>query len=577
MKSRLAALTACIMILGGACTSSDDATVATSRPSTTVTTTSSAVATTATSSTSATTSTSQPPWTPPSHPIQVENGRFVDTRTGSVFVVRGTNYLTRVRVGGGYQDRTFSPEVFDRAAVGRDFATLADRGYNTVRIFLDSCSGGPSCIARVDGEGLNGAYLDVIAEVIELARSHGLFLILTSNDLPDDGGYARRSSQDDAGLFPGYRNTLVMTESGEAAAVDYWDDLLGGLVERRAAFDAVLGWSILNEQWMFTDQYPLAPGSGVVTTKTGTYDTSDPDQARAMVADGVRSFVAAISAVIESHDPDGMVTMGFFAPQFPHPTAIGGDWYVDTASLVDDSALDFFDFHAYPGEDISLAEMAENFGLPADKPVVMGEVGAFIERYPDIDRAARVVQRWIAESCDLGWRGWLYWEMLPADLSVGDATWALTAEDGLLLDALAPGNQPDPCVPTLPEPNLAFGKAASASRSLADEPPTAAVDGDPVTQWGAGTDAPQWIEIDLGESLEIGSLNLIVAQFPAGPTVHRVSVDGATVATLEGRTAGGDTIRVVLDEPVRGQVVRITTVSSPSWVAWSEIEILAPG
>ena len=521
------------------------------------------------------TTTTLPPWEPPPHPIQIHNSAFVDGRTGDEFVVRGANYLTRILVGTGYEDRTFSPAVFDRDRVATDFEALTDRGYNTVRIFMDSCSQGPACIGSDTGDGLNGAYLDVMVELMRLAKDSGLFLLLTSNDLPDDGGYWEISSIDDAGVFPGYRNSHYMTASGEEAARTYWSDLMGGLASRRAPFDVVLGWSILNEQWMFKDQYPLVEGSGVVTTKTGSYDSADTAQRHAMVIDGIRSYVDTVAEVIRGHDPHGLVTMGFFAPQFPNPTSIGGDWYVDTSSLVESSTLDFFDFHAYAGEDVSLAEMAENFGLPSDKPVVMGEVGAFIDRYSDVERAGVAIQNWYAASCALGFDGWLYWEMLPADLSIGDATWALTAQDNYLLDALAPVNQPDPCTPTLVSPNLALGKDVSASRSLEEEPASNAVDGDPTSQWGSGADSAQWIEVDLGEPTEIGGFNLLVAQWPEGRTTHVITVDGEQVANIDGDTAGGDTLSVILEAPVIGQLVRVTTVRSPSWVAWSEIEVLA--
>jgi hypothetical protein len=569
---RLSTLVLCLAAIGlAACTPSSGDT-STSLPASSTT---ALLSTTTTKEVTAQSSTLAP-WAPPDHPIQIIDDQFVDTRTGEVFVLRGTNYLTRVPVGVGYQDRTFSPLVFDREAVAADFDSLADRGYNTVRIFLDSCSSGAGCIGNLNIGGLSGAYLDVIVEVMDLARIHGLFLVLTSGDLPDDGGYWEISSEDDAGLYPGYRNSHYMTESGEAAAQLYWSDLLGGLADRRAPFETVLGWSILNEQWMFKDQYPLAEGSGVVTTKTGTYNTDDPIAKRDMVADGVRSYIAAVADVIRGFDPHGLVTMGFFAPQFPNPTGIGGSWYVDTASLVQDSALDFFDFHAYPGEDITLTQIAENFGLPADKPVIMGEYGAFVDRYPDSNGAAVAVQGWTAESCNLGWHGWLYWEMLPADVSVGDATWSLIAEDGLLLDGLSPAHQPDPCTATLVDPNIALGSATVASRSLTEEPPENAVDGNPSSQWGSGADATQWIEIDLGAPKEIGGLRLLVAQFPEGPTVHVVTVDGVEISRLDSTTAGGDLVAFTLHTPVVGQVVRVTTTQSPSWVAWSEIEVLAP-
>jgi hypothetical protein len=544
----------------------------TAGPGLDTTTTSQPTGTTPTTSTTTTA-----PWTPPEHPIQIAGTGFVDVRTGEGFIPRGANYLTRVQVGGGYQDRTLSPAVFDREATADDFADLAVRGYNTVRVFLDSCNSGPDCIGNINGTGLNPEFLDTIVEFMELAAENEIFVLFTSNDLPGDGGYWAISDRDNEdGVFPGYRNSHYLTASGEEAAVTYWNDLLGGLVERRAPFEVVLAWSILNEQWMFTEQPPLSLASGEIETKTGTYDMSSADAKRQMVIDATRSYFAAVAEVIREHDPNGLVTSGFFAPQFPNPTGIGGTWHVDTAPLVEDSALDFFDFHAYPGEDITLSQIGENFGLPADKPVIMGEYGAFIDRYPDIDNAALNVQEWVSQSCEVGFDGWLYWEYNPASLSVGDATWALTAEEGFLLQTLAPLNQHDACTPTLENPNLAAGSTASASQSLPEEPPDAAVDGDPTTQWGSGSDPTQWIEIDLGEPVEIGRILLTVAQFPVGLTRHLIDIDGVRVWAFENDTADNDILELILDTPITGQVIRVTTIFGPSWVAWKEIEVLAP-
>lgn len=534
-------------------------------------TTTSPVAPTTSSSTASTT---EPPQVV-DHPIQIDGTEFVDTRTGEVFIPRGANYLTRVLVGNGYQDRTLSPAVFDPVRTGSDLDELASRGYNTIRVFLDTCSGGPDCIGNNDGEGLNPEFLDSIVGFMTLAKEKGIFILFTSNDLPDDGGYWAISDRDNAGIFPGYRNSHYLTASGEEAAVTYWTDLLTGLVERNAPFDIVLAWSVLNEQWMFSEQPPLSLDSGEVTTKTGTYDMGDPDSKRQMVIDGTRSYLAAVADVIRRLDPTALVTSGFFAPQFPNPTRIGGSWYVDTAPLVEDSTLDFFDFHAYPGEDIPLAQIAENFGLPADKPVIMGEYGAFIDRYADIDNAALNLQNWMAASCTLGFGGWLHWEFAPPNPSVGDATWALTAIGNYLLEQLAPVNQPDPCTPTLTDPNLARLGAATASQSLPDQLPAAAIDGDPTTQWGAGAEPTQWIEIDLGEAREIGRIQLIVAQFPQGLTRHLIDVDGVRVWAFENDTAEGQVLEFLPPSPIVGQVIRVTTITSPSWVAWKEILILS--
>jgi len=512
------------------------------------------------------------------HPLRIEGDDFVSRTSGASVIIRGTNYFNIVPTPQGLQDRFFSPAVYDHDEIAADFNRLHDAGYNTVRLFLDSCNGGRDCIGNPDGTGLNGAYLDVITQVMNLAADSGMMLLLTSNDLPEQGGYWDISDRDNAGVFPGYRNSHYLTPSGTEAAVAYWTDLLDGLAGRAARFDTVLGWSILNEEWMFTDQYPLNLDDGVVTTKTGGYDMSDPAQKRQMVTDNVRTYIDAVAAVIKQHDPDGLVTMGFFAPQFPNPTTIGGDWYVDTAPLVADSALDFFDFHAYLGSDITVAQLAENFGVTDAKPVVMGEVGAFISQYPDSTDIARQLQQFIADSCDAGFDGWLQWGYLRAPAAIGDATWALTDNDGALLHDLSPASWPDPCTPNIANPNLAAGAAVTASQSLPEEPAANAVDGTPA-QWGSGGDAPQWIEIDLGAPTPVSEVRLTVAQWPEGTTVHRIRwasddhIFAAEPVTLEGETRDGDVIGNRWDQPVPVQYLRIETVSSPSWVAWREIEV----
>jgi hypothetical protein len=496
-----------------------------------------------------------------------------------VFVPRGANLFGIVRYGTGFQDRLLSPALFDRVAVAADFAALAGKGYNTVRIFLDSCSGGPDCIGKVEGSGLNPAALDVITDVMALAKKAGIFILLTSNDLPDQGGYWERSGAEDSATFPGYRNSEYLTRSGHDAARAYWEDLMNGLVERHAAFDAVLAWSILNEEWMFADQPPLSLRSGTVATAAGAYDVADPNQRRAMVIDNLRAFIATVAGVIRAHDPTGLVTMGFFVPQFPNPTTIGGSWYVDTAPLVVDSALDLLDFHAYPGMDIGFPEIAQNFGISDAKPVIMGEVGAFIDRFGSAEEAGLAVQRWIAASCAAGFDGWLYWGYQRAPEAIGDATWGLLDADGYLMDALAPASQPDPCTPTLLDPNLAADARVTASRTQPGQPASNAVDGGPAT-WVAGEGPPQWIQVRLKAPATVTAIELTVAQSPDGRTVHRVEAvlaDGSrvTIHRFSGNTAEGDVLRATFDPPIHDVVaIRVTTLVSPSWVAWHEIRVL---
>lgn len=515
---------------------------------------------------------------PPAHIIAVRQvdgvGQFYNRVTGEAFVVRGVNYVF-VPQGDTYNSLTLKVGVYDPARTRQDFSDLAAKGYNTVRVFLDHCSAGAGCIGDADNDGLNPAFLDNITDMLVAAEETGIFILFTSNDLPDQGGYAEQANEQSGPVFAGYRNAYYLTPGAITATRRYWRDLLMDLSARSAPTDRVLAWQLLNEQWMFLDQPPLSLSSGLVETLTGTYNMSDPAQKHEMVSEGLIHYIAEIKAEILDHDPSALVTMGFFAP------IVAPDWYVETASLLVGSDLDFFDFHAYPGFQ-SLAELVRAFGMEGyeAKPIVLGEYGAFRNIYPDLMPAARSITAWQAESCEYGFDGWIYWAYYPAADSIDDRTWGLVDESGTLLDMLAPSEHPDPCEQvSVSSKNLAYQKPVTASAALSEETPDYAVDENAESQWGAGRDAPQWIEIDLEQPIDISEIRLLVAQWPEGATLHRIRGRSAIgsfmeLHTFNQLTAGGDWLIFAPEIPVEAiQVIRIDTLSSPSWVAWSEIQV----
>src|SRR6266540_4973776 len=306
-------------------------------------------------------------------------GEFHNQQTNEKFIPRGVNYVF-VPLGNGQTIFLLRVGTYDPRRTRDDFGRLANLGYNTVRVFLDQCNKGDGCIGDSDNSGLNPAYLDNIADMMAAAKETGIYFLFTSNDLPDQGGYAEEANFGSGGNFAGYRNSYYLRPQAISATRRYWRDLLTGLVERRAAFDAVLGWQLLYEQWMFRDQPPLSLTSGIVEMTTGSYDMGIPNQKTQMVSDGIVYYIAQMKEEILKHDPTALVTMGFFAPEIAAP-----DWYVETASLLEKSDLDFFDFHAYPGGP-SLQSHAEHFGMLGydAEPILMGEYGAFRHIYPEI-------------------------------------------------------------------------------------------------------------------------------------------------------------------------------------------------
>jgi hypothetical protein len=514
------------------------------------------------------------------HRIEVREvngvGEFYDSQSNTTVTLRGANYVF-VPAGNSLTTHLLEVGTYDPQRTRADFGRLSGLGYNTVRVFLDQCNKGNGCIGDGDNSGLNPAYLDNIADMMAAARETGIYILFTSNDLPDQGGYVEEANSGSGGTFAGYRNSYYLRPQAISATRRYWGDLLTGLVARHVAFDAVLAWELLNEQWMFWDQPPLSLTSGLVETTTGSYDMSDPHQKTQMVSDGIVYYIAQMKEEILSHDPTALVTMGFFAPEIAAP-----DWYVETESLLGEADLDFFDFHGYPGGP-SLKEHAEHFGMIGydAKPIILGEYGAFRHIYADIDSAARVLTQWTAESCKYGFDGWLYWTYYPADASVADRTWGLVDEDSYLLNLFAPTNQPDLCKAVeIPNDNLAYNKPVIASRSQAEQPPAFAVDDNADSQWIAGDGPVQWIQVDLQGSYRIIEIRLLVAQYPAGKTTHRVQVRVSgndsyqTVQEFNGFTSDNDWLVFKPDPPLESvSQIRIQTIASPSWVAWREIQV----
>jgi len=128
--------------------------------------------------------------------------------------------------------------------------------------------------------------------------------------------------------------------------------------------------------------------------------------------------------------------------------------------------------------------------------------------------------------------------------------------------------------------NLAFGKPVTVSGDLPAEMAEFAVDENDGSQWGSGALPPQWIEIDLQGVFRVSEVRLMVAQWPAGETLHRVLVrqhgsqDFLQVHEFNQFTQDGDWLVFRPEKPIeKVEAIRIRTVSSPSGVAWKEIQV----
>jgi hypothetical protein len=288
-------------------------------------------------------------------------------------------------------------------------------------------------------------------------------------------------------------------------------------------------------------------------------------------------------AAILEIDPTALVTVGFFQPKGPNTSRVGDDREIETRAVIAESTADFIDLHGYPGGELNLRQIVDNFKLPEhpSKPLLLGEFGAERNAYATVDDAVRALVEWQVESCDHGFTGWLVWTW---DSVEQPEFWNAVDGDRAIADALSPVRRPDPCsVGDLDLAlDLARGATARASSELPGRGAALAIDGLFDTLWNADSGPPQWIEIDLGSQRTVEQIRLLVAQDPGGRSQHVVSVSGEggdwrRIAVLDSETADGDSLLIEPDRPLDGvRHVRVETTALAGGLApaWREIALL---
>lgn len=507
-----------------------------------------------------------------------DGAEFFDRTTGQRWTPRGFNYWTWTREGGNLMDRTFRAGPNGLGVATAELADISALGYNAVRTWLNACWGvARDCIGDPGG-GLREEYLANMATYLWAARDNGVRVMFTIDELPDDGGYHAAALG-----FKGFN--LDLTPGGVSNAQRFWTDFVSGLVEAGAPLDAIWAYELRNEQFFEADQPPFGALDSATTADGHTYDLTDPAQVHAMRDSGLRHYVDAIVAAIKAVDPTALVTMGFF-PSAEGPVAVPPD-----ARLVDprplfESTVDFLDFHAYPGVGLNWDEAWANSLMSGftDKPVVLGEFGSFRSAYRDGAAAAGVAVDYQARACAAGLDGFLYWTW--SGQGVYDETWG--ADEAGIAEALSPDELADPCDAGYPHPNLAFGRPATAS-AFENGPEIVgtaakAVDLSLDTWWSSGTDAPQWISIDLG-GVTVSRVRLLTRQATEPPMRVRVRLldaDGGVLAdwTATDPPVGADgwlTLEHSFEAPVAGVATLRVDTARPGWVIWHEIEVYGQG
>ena len=378
-------------------------------------------------------------------------GEFYDKSTNARFNPRGANYIRLAPqvdwVGNAIRyHSTFNVGTYDGTAAEAMLARMSLDGFNVVRVFLNGCC--EVGTIGIPSGGLSAAYLANLASFLTKAKAHGIGVILTTDGLPNFGGYQNVLYESCCTLFDdGNMNTL--TRPGLTAHAMMWRDIITGLRAQRAPLDAVFAYELVNELSFDSRYPPLSLTAGSVTTGNGrTYDLSSATARQSMMDDNLEFWATHLRDTIAVLDPEALVTVGFFEPYGPNPSRIGDTRVIQPYPAIARSTVDFVDLHAYPGGSLTIDQYAQNFGEDAypTKPVLMGEFGAPSAAFGTPSLAAQALVGWQIGSCAHGFTGWLLWTW-DIDAAAGPVFWTMTSSDSIVEKRLAPARRADPCTP----------------------------------------------------------------------------------------------------------------------------------
>lgn len=372
---------------------------------------------------------------------------FYDRTTGNVFIPRGNNYIRLAPLtqpnGNPYNGHsTFIPGLYDPVRTETALANMQAGGYNLVTVILEGCCQGT--LGDPAG-GLSSAYIANVVDFLKRAKSHAISVVFGNQFLPAYGGFNEILGH----CYPQFDdiNLTILSSCGIHAAKMFFQDFVQGLVNADAPMDAVFAYEVWDEYYYYGIAAPLNATSGTVIAANGrTYDMSSMASKQQMMDEGLVYFADQIRAAILALDPTALVTISFFPPEGPNPSRLGDPRIISVYPAVASSTLDYVDLHPYPIVlNLTMDQAVQNFGFlgyQQQKPVLMGEFGAFKSAYPSVSSAASGLQSWQIQSCAYNFKGWALWTW---DTDEQPELWNAQSQGGIIGQALSPVARLNPC------------------------------------------------------------------------------------------------------------------------------------
>jgi hypothetical protein len=384
--------------------------------------------------------------------VRMVNGRgeFFDHATGTSFLPRGNDYVrldffpSVIPGDTTYYHSNFNPGRYDASGAEAALTQMQSLGYNTAKVWLNIWGGAGEGMGDPAG-GLSTAYMANLADFLKRARSHDIFVTITSDGIARLGGYVdlfdptcnfAQPFNPSQPLIP-CDNQEFLTANGIKAEQRFWSDLIRDLAQQHAPMDFIFGYEI-REEFIFPQNFPpFDSTSGTFTAANGqTYDLSSATSRQQLMNDGIAYWADQTRNAIQQIAPNALVAVGFWGPFTPgHPPF----------SAIAASTTDFIDFHPAPDGVNPLSVFVIPFGMNGfgPKPVVMGEMAADEKEFVTIALGAAALKAWQIDSCNYGFQGWLPWTWNMENAGF----WTAVSGNGEINQALAPLFRANPCVP----------------------------------------------------------------------------------------------------------------------------------
>jgi len=325
------------------------------------------------------------------------------------FFVDGFNYI-RLRAAkgeSGGDHATFDADTlktnacYDPDQAEAMFHALDKAGYNTVRVFISGRSSvNPGIAGDYDTtQALHEPYMENVIDFLRRATRHRIRVFPTFGDgeVPMNAYYRERVRGKGHNI-----NVNILTEAGIAARVEHITAFLSHIKSKEPVLlPTLLGLQCQNEACLHADQWPFTEKSGTFNAANGKiYDLSNTDERQALMDEGYRHYHERIVEAVKAIDAEMLVAEGVFVPRAvgKDGTQQAGLWpgnvpderYPPKLTSLGKGSLDFLDVHFYRTRAEEPVEQAfrlnlestgfftpEMAGIRKEKPVILGEFGAF--------------------------------------------------------------------------------------------------------------------------------------------------------------------------------------------------------